>query len=256
MGGRAGRFHRRTVDESSILQFSCQLRPAFQYPCARPLFFVFVGPSVPGGRIVHKRLSRRHSRRGSDRYSAGSLSHRAGAKRIESLAISRFKITIADNDLRKVMMMSRLAGVTPRFPFLNPDLAEFTGTIPAALKVRGTQLRYLFKKAMADSYRSRSSRRRSMGLVCLTVYGSATRSRFAISPLMRLAARDAGNEDTFVRTRRLALVAVSDRPPRLLRGDTLELLMLELWHVAHVDKLPHTPDSVSPRHVTNAAVHS
>ena len=30
------------------------------------------------------------------------------------------KITIADNDLRKVMTMSRLAGVTPRFPFLNP----------------------------------------------------------------------------------------------------------------------------------------
>src|SRR5262249_16819496 len=58
------------------------------------------------------------------------------------------KITIADNDLRKVTEMSRLGGVTPRFPFLDPTLAEFTGKIPYKLKVRGSQLRYLFKKAM------------------------------------------------------------------------------------------------------------
>src|SRR2546427_668054 len=59
------------------------------------------------------------------------------------------KMTIADNDLRKVTVMSKLAGVTPRYPLLDPVLAEFTGTIPSRLKVRGTQLRYLFKKAMA-----------------------------------------------------------------------------------------------------------
>jgi asparagine synthase (glutamine-hydrolysing) len=59
------------------------------------------------------------------------------------------KMTIADNDLRKVTVMSRLAGVTPRYPLLDPTLAEFTGTIPARLKVQGPHLRYLFKKAMA-----------------------------------------------------------------------------------------------------------
>jgi len=59
------------------------------------------------------------------------------------------KMTITDNDLRKVSVMSRLAGVTPRYPLLDPALVEFTGTIPAELKVRGSDLRYLFKKAMA-----------------------------------------------------------------------------------------------------------
>ncbi len=59
------------------------------------------------------------------------------------------KITIADNDLRKVTVMSRLAGVTARYPMLEPALAEFTGTVPADLKVRKNQLRYLFKKAMS-----------------------------------------------------------------------------------------------------------
>jgi len=59
------------------------------------------------------------------------------------------KMTIADNDIRKVTVMSKLAGVTARYPLLDPALAEFTGTLPARLKVNGTQLRYLFKKAMA-----------------------------------------------------------------------------------------------------------
>jgi asparagine synthase (glutamine-hydrolysing) len=59
------------------------------------------------------------------------------------------KMTIGDNDLRKVTVMSRLAGVTARYPMLEPALAEFTGTIPADLKIRKTQLRYLFKKAMS-----------------------------------------------------------------------------------------------------------
>jgi asparagine synthase (glutamine-hydrolysing) len=59
------------------------------------------------------------------------------------------KMTITDNDLRKVTVMSRLAGVTPRYPLLDPTLAEFTGTIPARLKVKGRHLRYVFKKAMA-----------------------------------------------------------------------------------------------------------
>jgi asparagine synthase (glutamine-hydrolysing) len=60
------------------------------------------------------------------------------------------KIIITDNDLRKVTTMSRLAGVQPRYPLLEPTLAELTGSIPTALKVRGSQLRYLFKRAMRD----------------------------------------------------------------------------------------------------------
>jgi asparagine synthase (glutamine-hydrolysing) len=59
------------------------------------------------------------------------------------------KIIITDNDLRKVSSMSKLAGITTRYPLLEPGLAEFTGTIPDSLKVKGNQLRYLFKKAMA-----------------------------------------------------------------------------------------------------------
>src|SRR5262245_15815045 len=58
------------------------------------------------------------------------------------------KITITDNDLRKVTTMCRLAEVQPRYPLLDWPLAAFAATIPAYLKVRGSRLRYMFKKAM------------------------------------------------------------------------------------------------------------
>jgi asparagine synthase (glutamine-hydrolysing) len=60
------------------------------------------------------------------------------------------KITITDNDLRKVTTMADAAGVTVRYPLLDPDLVLLSGTIPARFKVRGSRLRYIFKKAMAD----------------------------------------------------------------------------------------------------------
>jgi asparagine synthase (glutamine-hydrolysing) len=57
-------------------------------------------------------------------------------------------ITLADNDLRKVLGTAELAGVRVRFPLLDYRLAEFSAQIPAALKLRGFHKRYIFKKAM------------------------------------------------------------------------------------------------------------
>ncbi len=60
------------------------------------------------------------------------------------------KITLGDNDLLKVTRMSELAGVRPKFPLLDRRVAEFSGTIPSRLKVKGSQKRYLFKKAFRE----------------------------------------------------------------------------------------------------------
>src|ERR1035437_133061 len=57
------------------------------------------------------------------------------------------KMTLSDNDLLKVTRMSELAGIRSRFPFLDRAVAEFSGTIPPHLKVKGTEKRYLFKRA-------------------------------------------------------------------------------------------------------------
>lgn len=60
------------------------------------------------------------------------------------------KSAIMDNDLRKVNAMTELAGVEARFPFLDLDLVEFTGRIPADLKVHQGKLRYLYKETFKD----------------------------------------------------------------------------------------------------------
>jgi asparagine synthase (glutamine-hydrolysing) len=60
------------------------------------------------------------------------------------------KFTLADNDLRKVMRTAALAGIDVRFPLLDEDLVDFSGRLPAALKVRGHQLRWFFKHALRD----------------------------------------------------------------------------------------------------------
>lgn len=60
------------------------------------------------------------------------------------------KFTLADNDLRKVGRVCELAGVDVRYPFLDEDLVEFSGTLSAAQKVSGTRLRVFFKEALRD----------------------------------------------------------------------------------------------------------
>lgn len=58
------------------------------------------------------------------------------------------KMTLGDNDLRKVSGTAELAGVRVRYPLLDTRLAEFSGRIPATLKLKGMEKRYIFKQAM------------------------------------------------------------------------------------------------------------
>ncbi|MHB8762731.1 MAG: asparagine synthetase B family protein [Deferrisomatales bacterium] len=58
------------------------------------------------------------------------------------------KLTITDNDLRKVTQMTEAAGVRVRYPLLDRELVDFAGTVPPDLKVKPGKNRYAFKKAM------------------------------------------------------------------------------------------------------------
>jgi asparagine synthase (glutamine-hydrolysing) len=74
----------------------------------------------------------------------------AGTSELNRLMYLDLKLAIADNDVRKVSGMTELAGVQVRYPLLDAGLAEFSGRIPSALKLRGFQKRYIFKQALAD----------------------------------------------------------------------------------------------------------
>ena len=60
------------------------------------------------------------------------------------------KYTLADNDLPKVTRMCDVAGVDSSFPFLDERVVEFSAHLASELKLKGTQLRYFFKKALRD----------------------------------------------------------------------------------------------------------
>ena len=61
-----------------------------------------------------------------------------------------FQFTLADNDLPKVTRMCELAGVDVAFPMLDDGVVAFSAALPPDMKLRGTTLRYFFKRALAD----------------------------------------------------------------------------------------------------------
>jgi len=60
------------------------------------------------------------------------------------------EITLADNDLYKVGRMCELAGIDAAYPMLDDDLVAFSGALPTRMKVKGTTLRWFFKRALRD----------------------------------------------------------------------------------------------------------
>lgn len=61
-----------------------------------------------------------------------------------------WKLTLADNDLRKVNRMCETVGIDVIYPLLDDDLVELSTRIPAKLKMRNNQLRDFYKKTFAD----------------------------------------------------------------------------------------------------------
>ncbi|GGE87084.1 asparagine synthetase B family protein [Massilia psychrophila] len=83
-----------------------------------------------------------------------SLSHTYGKSEAGSL-INRMleldlKITLADNDLPKVVKACELAGLEVAFPFLNDQMVAFSARLTPQQKLNGTQLRWFFKEALRD----------------------------------------------------------------------------------------------------------
>jgi len=77
--------------------------------------------------------------------------HRAASRSaVDRMMHLDLKFTLADNDLRKVGRMCEVAGLEVRFPLLDDRLVEFSGEIPASLKIRGLKLRWFFKHALRD----------------------------------------------------------------------------------------------------------
>jgi asparagine synthase (glutamine-hydrolysing) len=76
-----------------------------------------------------------------------SFAEAATRSNLNRLLYLDLKFTLADNDLRKVSGTCEMAGVDALYPFLDRDLVDFANRIPPDLKLKGTKLRYFFKRA-------------------------------------------------------------------------------------------------------------
>lgn len=66
---------------------------------------------------------------------------------VDAMLYLDWKFTLADNDLVKVSKMCELADVEVRYPLLDKSLIDFSCTIPAEVKLPGSELRDFYKKA-------------------------------------------------------------------------------------------------------------
>jgi asparagine synthase (glutamine-hydrolysing) len=74
----------------------------------------------------------------------------ASASAINRMMHLDLKITLADNDLRKVNQACALAGVDVRYPLLDDRMLAFAASVPPRMQLKRTQLRWFFKRALAD----------------------------------------------------------------------------------------------------------
>ena len=159
------------------------------------------------------------------------LAARASAELNRLLHVD-LKITLGDNDLLKVTRAAELAGLTVRFPMLDHPLVELMATMPVRDKVRGTEKRYLFKRAFASLLPREvlAKTKHGFGLpISEWLRGHRAFVTLAHDTLETRQARErgyfaAGTVDWLFRQH------AADATP--FYGDVLwNLLMLELWHV-------------------------
>lgn len=67
---------------------------------------------------------------------------------INRILAFEWKYTLADNDFPKVVQACRLGGMEVSFPFTNDEMIAFSLKLDPEQKLKGTQLRYFFKRAL------------------------------------------------------------------------------------------------------------
>ena len=146
------------------------------------------------------------------------------------------QMTLSDNDLPKVVRAAELAGVNVRFPFLDYPLVEFSGRLPAHLKVKGLEKRYLFKLATRNLLPKSILRKRKHG------FGLPIGLWLKTDPKLRGVAEEVLRDPRtyqrgyFQRQFIERIFAAMDQDNTPFYGDVLwPFLMLELWHRHHVE---------------------
>lgn len=148
-----------------------------------------------------------------------------------------WKFTLADNDLRKVSSMCEAADVEVRYPLLDEELVDFSMQLPPRYKLKGTQLRWFFKRALEDFLPPEiiAKKKHGFGLP----FGLWARDHAGLRTL-------AYDSMSNLKSRGIIAAPFIDRLIEAHRNEHAAyygsqiwvLMMLEQWFQAHVDHQP------------------
>jgi len=158
------------------------------------------------------------------------------AAALNRLLYMDLKMCIADNDLFKVNRMAEALDIKVQYPYLDRDLAELTGRIPAKFKLKGTQKRYIFKRAFQNLLPQEILHKTKHG------FGLPVAGWIRCHPQFRDLARslllDRGSIDRgyFKQSALETLFSRHDGDTSDFYGTYIwSFMMLELWHRHHSD---------------------
>jgi asparagine synthase (glutamine-hydrolysing) len=100
------------------------------------------------GEVLHEQLLAAVDTTEPARLNEDSYFNPTAASLINRMLALDFKTTLADSDLPKVVQACALAGLDVAFPLLDARVVDFSLALPPRLKLKGTQLRYFFKRAL------------------------------------------------------------------------------------------------------------
>jgi asparagine synthase (glutamine-hydrolysing) len=150
------------------------------------------------------------------------------------------KMTLGDDDLPKVTRTAEMAGIKVRFPYLDHELAELSGRLPAELKVHNLEKRYLFKLATRQLLPKAILQKKKHGFGLPIGLWLKTHSKWHARAKEVLFDPKTYQRGYFRRefVEQLFVSMQQDGTPYF--GDLIWVfLMLELWHRHHVEGSVH-----------------
>jgi asparagine synthase (glutamine-hydrolysing) len=192
-------------------------------------------PSV----IYTEQMSRRVDKSRSADVSRNFAARSAGDGPLEKMLYVDTKTYLPDDLLIKADRMTMANSVELRVPFLDHKLLEFAARLPANQKVRGFQMKYLLKKALANHIPPEIIRRRKEGFPNPSASWLAHDLKDMVADILL-------DSKSIARGyfRRSAVEELINNNCRSVRyaPEVFSLVVLELWHRTFIDAQFALPD--------------
>jgi asparagine synthase (glutamine-hydrolysing) len=202
-----------------------------------PLEKRYLGVSLHDPSEKHALLSPSFTERVGDTGGLASL-EKCYAKTVNNVLLTRMlyvdlKTWLVDDLLIKADKMTMANSVELRVPFLDYRVVEYAATIPSRMKIRGSQVKWILKRAMADTLPERILTREKRGFPTPLAL-MFRRDMASYLPDLLLGSSAIGRE-YFRRPRVEQLIREHVSGTRDHHKTLWQLVVLEEWHRRFID---------------------